>query len=330
MRTVLACLLGLVVFVGSAPLLAQAPAAHASGAAYSPPRTPWGDPDLQGTYTNADENGTPMERPDDLAGRRLEEFGEREMAALRAERQRRAQERARSIGGTQAEDTGAGPSHWYEHLVAENAQPWLVFDPPSGQIPDLTAAARERIAAQRTARGARGEADSWEDRSLYDRCISLGVPGSMTPMIYGNAYDLTQGPGFVAIRYEMVHETRIIRLDDEPRIASNIRPYMGDARGHWEGDTLVVVTKNIHPLTTYRNASERLTITERFIPVAANRLRWEIRFDDPDTWAQPWAYGMPLKRDAEHAPFEYACHEGNYGLRNILSAARSEEAEAAK
>jgi hypothetical protein len=328
-RSAIYSVIGVAILVTQgASLAAQAPATR-TGASYTPQRTPWGDPDLQGTYTNADENGTPMEQPADLAGRRLEEFDDKEMAALRIERQGRAQDRAASIGGTREEDTGAGPSHWYEHLTAANAQPWLVFDPPSGKIPAATAVAQQRAAARRTTRTGRGEADSWEDRSLYDRCISLGVPGSMTPMIYGNAYDITQGPGFVAIRYEMIHETRVIPIGDQPRVASSIRPYMGEARGRWEGSTLVVETQNINPLTAYRGASEKLTITERFTPVDANTLRWEIRFDDPDTWEQSWAYGMPLKRDSEHAPYEYACHEGNRGLANILSAARSEEAEAA-
>jgi hypothetical protein len=300
-------------------------AGTASKSDFAPPRTPWGDPDLQGTYTNADENGTPMEQPAELAGKRLEDFGPKEMAALRAERQKRAQAGAVHIGGTSEEDTGAGPSHWYEHLTAKNAQPWLVFDPPSGKIPPMTAAARQRAAARQEARKGRGPADSWTDRSLYDRCISLGVPGSMTPMIYGNAYDITQGPGFVAIRYEMIHETRVIPVDGRPHLPSAVKSYMGNAVGRWDGNTLVVETTNVHPLTAFRGASEKLTITERFTPVDANTLRWEIRFDDPDTWEQSWAYAMPLKRDAEHAPYEYACHEGNRGLANILSAARAEE-----
>jgi len=317
-----------VVLVGwLTPLAGQSPAGTGAAArgAFAPPRTPWGDPDIQGTYTNADENGTPMEQPPDLAGKRLEDFGEKEMAALRMQRQERAKAGAARIGGTQEEDTGAGPSHWYEHLAAANAQPWLVFDPPSGKIPPVTAAARQRAAARQAARQGRGPADSWTDRSLYDRCISLGIPGSMTPMIYGNAYDITQGPGFVVIRYEMIHEARVIPLDNRPRLAGAIQNYMGDARGRWDGDTLVVETTNINPLTAYRGASEKLKITERFTPVGANTLRWEIRFDDPDTWERSWAYAMPLKRDAEHAPYEYACHEGNRGLANILSAARAEE-----
>ena len=147
----------------------------------------------------------------------------------------------------------------------------------------------------------------------------------MTPMIYGNAYDITQGPGFVAIRYEMIHEARIIPTNNSAHLSSAMKNYMGDVRGRWEGSTLVVETTNFNPLIAFRGASEKLKVTERFTPVAANTLRWEIRFDDPDTWEQSWAYAMPLKRDAEHAPYEYACHEGNRGLANILSAARAEE-----
>jgi hypothetical protein len=266
-----------------------------------------------------------MEQPPDLAGKRLEDFGEKEMAALRAERQKRAQAGARSIGGSAEEDTGAGPSHWYEHLTANNAHPWLVFDPPSGKIPPITAAARQRAAARQAVRKGRGPADSYTDRSLYDRCISLGVPGSMTPMIYGNAYDITQSPGYVVIRYEMIHEARVIPVNNSPHLPATMKNYMGDSRGRWEGNTLVVESTNFHPLIAFRGASEKLKVTERFTPVNANTIRWEIRFDDPNTWEQSWAYAMPLKRDAEHAPYEYACHEGNRGLANILSAARAEE-----
>ena len=163
--------------------------------------------------------------------------------------------------------------------------------------------------------------------SLYDRCITIGLPGSMMPMIYGNAYRITQSPGYVAIQYEMVHEARIIPLNDSPRVASDLDYYMGDARGRWDGDTLVVETRNIRPAAAYRNASEDLVVTERFTPLDANTLSWEVRFEDPATWTAPWAFEMPLKRDAEAAPFEYACHEGNLGLANILSAARATDGE---
>src|SRR5262249_43011205 len=152
-------------------------AAKAAGT-WKAPRTPWGDPDLQGIYTNKDENYTPFERPADLAGKHLSDFGEKEMAPLRKARLEAARQAA-SIRGTDGQDTGAGPSHWYESLDAVNAQPWLVIEPDDGMVPPLTQAARDRAAARRTARAGHGPADSYEDRSLYDRCISRGVPDIM-------------------------------------------------------------------------------------------------------------------------------------------------------
>ena len=291
------------------------------------PRTSWGDPAIEGTYTNKDENGTPFERPDDLAGKLREDFGPAEMAALNAQRQEAARARAPTIGGSAGEDTGAGPPHWYEHLGAVNAHPWFVVEPESGKIPPLTEEGQARQAAQRAAMAKRDRPDTYTDLNLYDRCITIGLPGSMMPMIYGNAYDITQAPGYVTIRYEMVHEARVIPLDGVPHVAPEVRSYMGDARGHWDGDTLVVETTNLRDGAAYRNASANLKITERFTPVDADTLRWEVRFDDPATWTTPWAFSMPLKRNAESAPFEYACHEGNRGLHNILSAARAAERE---
>jgi len=335
MRTAIFTVFGLAVFVGaSAPVWTQSAGGSGATSSYTPPRTPWGDPDIQGIYTNKDENGTPMERPAEFDGLTLDEVDAAVMARLREERHERALAGADSIGGSAQEDTGAGPSHWYEHLDSVNARPWLVFDPPDGKIPPMTQAAQDRQRAQFGGRG-RGRAgfggntDSFTDRSLYDRCISLGVPGSMTPMIYGNAYDITQAPGYVAIRYEMIHEARVIPVDGSAHLPSSITPYMGDARGHWDGNTLVVETTNINPAMgggRGRSGGPNLKLIERFVPIDENTLRWEVRYDDPDTWAQSWAYAMPLKRDAEHAPFEYACHEGNRGLANILSAARAEEA----
>ena len=307
----------------------QAASVTKSPGKWSVPRTPWGDPDLQGSFTNKDENGTPFERPADLAGKTLSDFGDKELAELRKTRQARAQAGAGRIGGSEEEDTGAGPSHWYEHLNASNAQAWFVFEPADGTIPPLTKEARDRAAARQAARRGRGPADSWTDRSLYDRCISRGIPGSMMPAIYGNAYDITQGPGFVAIRYEMIHETRIIPLGNSPRLPASFRHYTGDARGHWDGDTLVVETTNFNEASAYRGASRNLKMTERFTLINPNTIKWEARFEDPATWERPWAMTMPLKRDDEGGQFEYACHEGNRGLENILRAARFEEAKAA-
>jgi hypothetical protein len=291
------------------------------------PRTSWGDPSIEGTYTNKDEFGTPFERPDDLAGKQRREFGPEQMAQLMIERTKRGQEIAARIGGSASNDTGAGPPHWYEYLEAINSRPWLVSEPADGKVPAVTDAARQRQQAQARAFAKSEAPDTYTQLGLYQRCITIGLPGSMMPMIYGNAYRITQSPGYVAIQYEMVHEARVIPLGDSPRLPSNLDLYMGDARGRWEGDTLVVETRNIRTEAAYRNASENLVVTERFTPIHANTLSWEVRFEDPDTWAAPWAFEMPLKRDADAAPFEYACHEGNLGLANILSAARATDDE---
>jgi hypothetical protein len=312
--------LAITVAVVAATALAQ------SGASASKlPQTSWGDPRIEGTYTNKDENGTPFERPAELEGKQRREFGPEQMKELMVERTRRAQAGAARIGGSAENDTGAGPPHWYEHLDALNSRPWLVSEPADGRIPAVTEEARQRQQARALPR--REAPDTYTDMSLYDRCITIGLPGSMMPMIYGNAYRITQSPGYVAIQYEMVHEARVIPLGDSPRLPSNLDYYMGDARGRFEGDTLVVETRNIRPEATYRNASENLVVTERFTPIDESTLSWEVRFEDPATWTAPWAFEMPLKRDAEAAPFEYACHEGNLGLANILSAARAADHE---
>jgi hypothetical protein len=309
----------------------HSPAARASSTAkpYVAPRTPWGDPDIQGGFSNKDENGIPFERPGNLAGKQLEQFDDSELAELAQARDAGRLEQARGIGGR---DTGAGPVHWYEHYGAKNSRAWLVSDPPDGLIPAQTPAAQQRLG--RGGRGAAGtgrggeRADSYTDRSFYDRCITRGLPGSMMPAIYGNAYDITQAPGFVAIRYEMIHETRVIPLNNSPR--TGLRSHMGDARGHFEGDTLVIETTNFDSRTVYRNASPKLTLTERFKPISRDKIDWSMKVTDPDTWVRPWTFGMTLTHDPEQPLFEYACHEGNYAMRNILSAARAEEAAAAK
>src|SRR5687767_15799154 len=279
---------------------ATTPARAATAKPYVPPRTPWGDPDIQGGWTNVSENGIPMEKPGNLGEKQIEEIEDAELAELIRERNERAAANAAGIGGS---ETGAGPTHWYEHYNAKSSRAWMVSDPPDGRIPPLTAAAQARTGGGR-GRGAGGggeggRADSWLDRSLYDRCITRGFPGSMTPAIYGNAYDITQAPGVVAIRYEMIHETRIIPLDDSPRPAKNITSYMGSARGHWEGNTLVVTTKNFNERGAYRNASpDSYTLIERFTPVGPNKVLWSVTIDDKATWARPWTFEMNLTKDS--------------------------------
>jgi hypothetical protein len=282
------------------------------------PRTPWGDPDLQGAFTNSDESLIPMERPDSLKDRALADITPSELAALNEQRNEERVEADKQRWELRS------PLHWFENHNPKNSRAWLVVDPPDGKIPPQTPEARARAAARAKARQGRGEADSYEDRSLYDRCITRGLPGSMMPAIYGNSYEIVQGPGFVAISYEMVNELRVIPLDGRPHLGPAIREYMGDARGHFEGDSLVVETTNFTDKVPYRGSSDRLRLIERFTPTSAKTVEWSVTFDDPSTWTRPWTFAMNLTRTSER-PFEYACHEGNYAMRNMLGIARAEE-----
>jgi hypothetical protein len=300
-------------------------------------RTPWDDPDLQGTYSNSNESGIPMQRPAELAGKTLKDVTPAELEKLMQQRHAQTERTAIVIGGTADNDTGAGPSHWYENYNAKNSRAWMISDPPDGQMPALTPEAVKRATAVRAARRGgdgyyNGPFDGPEDLTLYVRCITRGLPGSMMPAIYGNAYEIIQGPATVAIRYEMIHETRVIPLDGRPHAGKGVQLDMGDGRGRWEGDTLVVETTNFTPRSSYRNANAKaFRLIERFTPVAPNLLEWSVTVDDPTTWTRQWTFAMNLtKGGPDKQPFEYACHEGNYGMENMLSAARKAEREAEK
>jgi hypothetical protein len=298
----------------------RAAAARAAEAAktYTPPRTPWGHPDLQGSYTTTNENGVPLERPDNIPAQGGS--SDAEFQRIVRERQERARAGAGRIGGA---ETGAGPPHWYEHLDAVNSQLWLISDPADGKLPPLTPEGEKRLQAARAARVP--EPSRWEHFTLYDRCITRGLIGSMLPVIYGNSLDIVQAPDTVVIRNEMIHENRIIPLEGRPRPAAAIRHYMGASRGRWEGNVLVVETTNFTGRTQIgvngngNPHTESLTIAERFIPVDGRTLRWEVTVTDPSTWTRPWTFGLPLTKDASQPVVEYACHEGNYAVRNMLT-----------
>ena len=314
-------LVAVTILLAPTQLLAQAP--------YTPAKTPWGHPDISGDYTNKDEANTPLERPDEFKGRDPRSFTQAELDELVKKRQSQAAAIAGGIGGA---ETGAGPTHWYEHLRSTGNRPWLITDPADGKLPPMTPQALKHeaaVAALNDARNGEGRADSWLDRSTYDRCITRGLPGSMMPAIYGNAYQILQTPDSVVIRYEMIHETRVIPLDGRPHVSKAIRGYLGDARGHWDGNTLVVETTNFTNRSHFgynnRYNSESFRLTERFTPLASGRLQWEVTFNDPEVWTRPFTYAMPLTRDDTQQIFEYACHEGNLGLEHILTAARAEE-----
>ncbi len=294
---------------------------------YRAPRTAWGDPDIGGVYSSSDESGIPFERPAEFEGRTLDSFTPAELAAIVKQRQEQTIQRAPTL----SEFPGAtSPMHWFEFYNAGNSRAWLVTDPKDGRIPPTTPEADARAAARTAARRGRGPADSWTDRSLWDRCITRGIPTSMLPTLYGNSYFINQSPDAVTITYEMVHDTRVIPLEPRPHVGGTIRQYLGDARGHWEGDTLVVETTNFTDRTAYRGSSEHLRMVERFRRAGPQTLEWSVTFDDPHTWTRPWTFTMNLTQgDDSQQPFEYGCHEGNYGLRNILTAARTDDRTAA-
>jgi hypothetical protein len=321
-------------------LLAAATMA-AGPAKYSPPKTAWGDPKLEGVYTNDDETGVPFERPAEFDGKKIEDITPDQLAAANT---RRNEQFNAGVAGTEFAGGLRPPTHLiFDSFDRRNSTPWLVVDPPDGHVPPLTEEARERQRRPRSiglGRGvssnanAVGPFNSYEDLGLYDRCITRGIPASMMPAGYGSFYEIVQGQETVALRYEMIHEHRIVPIDRgtnrHPHLTSGIHLDLGDARGRYEGDTLVVETTNFTQRSAYRGASEHLTMTERFTPMAPGVVEWRVTFDDPHTWARPWTFAMVLKQaKAGQQVYEYACHEGNYGLKNILTGARAADQGAA-
>jgi hypothetical protein len=316
---------------GQAPAKAAAPST--SSKPYSPPKTPWGDPDLQGNYTNKYEQGTPFERPAELEGKTLADINAKELAEIIQKRQQRAIDNAPFLSGDPT-GTIAGPMEFRDiYEVAKASRAWFVTDPPDGKIPAMVPEARQRIAARRPTGSSfsNGVYDSYENLSLYDRCITRGYPSSMLPAIYGDSYQIIQGPGVVAIRIEMIHETRVIPLGAQPHASKGIELDMGDPRGHWEGNTLVVETTNFRDRTIYRNGNPAtFKLVERFTPTSKTSLEWTVTVDDPATWTKPWSFSMPLTVNDDEPIYEYACHEGNYAMKNILSGSRLADAAADK
>jgi hypothetical protein len=316
----------------SRTLLASAIAVASLGAivsagqtrAWTVPKTPWGDPDLQGNYTNKYEYGTPFERPGEFEGRRIEDVTAQELANVVSRRQQDTLDRAKFLGGDPEGKIGNSAEFRDIYEITKASRPWLVVAPADGKIPPMTPQAQARAAQSRTGSSfGNGPFDGPEDFSLYDRCITRGFPGSMLPGAYGNSFQIVQGPGFVAIRYEMIHETRVIPLDGRPHPGKAIHLDMGDPRGHWEGSTLVVETTNFRQRSAYRNADAvTLRLIERFSRTTPTRVEWSVTVNDPSTWTRPWTFAIPLTMNEDERIMQYECHEGNQAVRNILSAAR--------
>ena len=326
-----------------ASALAQTPAAPAAKAApagsakagekpWVQPKTPWGDPDLQGLWPATDMINVPLQRNAALGTRSVLTDEEYKQQVARAKQT--AERDNEEFADPNAAPGINPPAYWLEHGKPSH-QASLVVDPPDGRIPPMTAEAIKLNAERAEARRGHNN-DTWEDQSFYDRCISRGVMGSILPVIYNNGNEILQAPGMVIIRYEMIHETRIIPLNGRPHVDAGVRSYMGDARGHWEGNTLVVETTNLIGNTNGIGLngggtphSRDLRLTERFTRVSDNVINYEATIDDPATWTKPWKVQFPLRQDPSFKIYEYACHEGNIGLLDILSGARADEAAAA-
>ena len=288
------------------------------------PRTPDGQPDLQGIWTNS--TLTPLERPEEFRSKPV--LTEPEAAAY--ERRMMTQgSRDRRDGDSETDVARAYNELFFDHgdklaRVEGGVRTSMIVDPPNGRIPPLTAEGQSRLDRQR-AEAKLHPADRAQDRSLTERCIFWATAGPpMLPGPYNNTYRIYQTSGYVMILSEMIHETRIVPLDGRPHLPPAIRSWTGDSRGHWEGDTLVIDTTNFTEKTRFRGSSENLHVVERLTRVDANTLLYRFTIDDPATFTKPWTGELPFL--ATSGPiYEYACHEGNYALVDILAGARAEE-----
>jgi hypothetical protein len=322
----------------SLPIAGQAPAANAkakTAKAYVPPKTPWGDPDLEGVWPG--NMGVPMQRNANLGERAT--LTDEEYAAKQVQAAKQAKADAES---TVASDSkiGIGPPSYWTERGKPTRQTSLIVDPPNGRLPDLTA---EAVKYRKEARGGKGmpgewkgEADSYDDLNIYYRCISRGLLGSVIPVVYNNGNQIVQGPGYVAFRNEMIHESRVIPLDGRPHVNPAIKMVMGDSRGRWEGNDLVVETTNF----TNKDAigsngagypgdpgyhSDQLKVIERFTRTGDKTMDYRITVIDEKTWVKPWTILIQLEKNDDYQFLEYACHEGNYAMFDILSGAREDE-----
>ena len=324
----------------SAPAQAQTTA----GGAGQSPRTPWGDPDLQGLWNNA--TITPLQRPESLGDKAFltaEETAAMEQRAAEGFSQANATQEVRTeplpVGG----DVGAYNSFWTEEgtAVVQTGRTSLISDPPNGRLPQLTAEAEARIASpayRRLAdvRDGRVPADGAEEMGLSERCLWYRGIGHISPTGYNNNYHFFQTPDALVILQEHIHDVRYIFLDGRPHLPSSIRQFAGDSRGRWDGETLVVETTNVREPFIRRwelpqhslgrgDLSDQVVLVERFTRTGPDTLNYEFTVNDQNTWTEPWTGSLPMAR-SDGPMFEFACHEGNHGLMNIMAGSRAEDA----
>jgi len=299
-----------------------------SDSTYTPPKLPWGDPDLQGewpAYANI-----PMQRPANFGTRATltdEEFEQRKKVAVKQSEDDNEEFAPKT---STAKTTINPPSYWVEHGKPDH-QASLIVDPPNGRMPALTPAGQAFVKAQRDGLGPGqhfpDKVDSPEDFDTYSRCISRGMVSSMLPTLYNFGNQIMQAPGYVVIRNEMIHETRVIPTDGRPLPGKSITGYMGESTGHWEGNTFKVESRNFNDKTGVGGAffSDAAVVTERFTRTGPEDLSYDVTIDDPKTWTAPWTLHMPYHLDKSYVIYEYACHEGNYMMLDALTGARDRE-----
>ncbi|RPH64352.1 MAG: hypothetical protein EHM89_01910 [Acidobacteria bacterium] len=303
---------------GSVPALVITAYNGGSSNDYKAPKTPWGDPDLQGVWSSDDTSGIPRERPADL-GNRLYQTDE-EFAA-----------RVKQVDEGVQRGLSAVGSFRGDYATRAFRQTSLIVDPPDGRMPAVTPQAELRRAPRDRGTFGEGPFDSVEDFTLYDRCITRGIVGSVLRVPYGNGNRIVQGPGLVAISYEMIHDTRVFYTDGRPDLTPNVRLYLGDSRARWEGDELVVETTNLTNRTSIGGNgnglrhSDKMKITERFKRVAEDVLQYQFTVDDPVTYEKPFTMSLPLTPLSGGVLLPYDCHEGNYAVRQSLGAERAED-----
>ncbi len=324
--------LGAVLTVIAVVLLAPVPVAGQAQTATAdqptPPRTAWGAPDLGGVWDF--RSITPLQRPEELADKEFlteeeaanleQEAVDRDVRLLNREAQRT--EAGASVDSGTDGAPGAYNNFWMDRGTRpiETRRTSLIVDPPNGRIPPVTPEAEKRAETRRAYRREH-PADSWEDRGMADRCMfTTGLP--IVPSAYNNNVHLFQTPDHLVMLIEMTHTLRVVPLDGRPH--GNIRQFVGDSRGHWEGDTLVVETMNFHRLTGIRGSTPNAHLVERFNRISPDAIQYGFTVEDPETWPRPWTAEVQLTKSDEPL-YEYACHEGNYAMEGILAGARAEE-----
>ena len=299
-------------------------------------RTGWGDPDLQGIWDF--RTITPLERPEEYSDREFltaEEAARAEQEVIEENQELLERPAERTEAADQVDRRGDGSPGFYNNFwldqgtrTIDTRRTSLVIDPPNGRLPEHSPVGKERTDARRVYREEH-PADSWHDRSAFDRCIlgfNAGPP--ITPGGYNQNMQVFQTPDHVVLVTEMVHTHRVVPLDGRPALDPDIRQWSGDARGYWEGDTLVIETTNFNDERRWRGTTRNMTLVERLTRIDEDTLEYQYTVTDPETWVSSWTASIPMQL-ADQPMYEYACHEGNYSMEGILAGHRAEEAEAA-